>query len=528
MSTIHFQLEKEHTTYDIKFEPSDVWSPEEVLIDGNRYQLTGDREQLEWLRSQIPQFLQHENISLTNLRSRLIAIGAHDISVSEKIHEVGIEVLSKYDQLIATLQKRLEAITARKLSLQKQLQEAKDLHAPTVESLRAEVIEAKKAEMDAYLQYEEAKEQFRGNVLIRQNGRDFYFRSFGPKDPSGEPNTRETRFCIASMTKQFTGASIALLMQNSELITNPEVKSKLRDGTLSLDTPIKDLLPAKYWSEKWEGITLEQLIHHTSGIADYEEHEPSDDKRSQTFSLNELIEMVKQKELLFNPGEMHCYSNSGYVLLGAIIENLSGKPLKDFMEENIFSRCAMNHTGLISSFADYDEKCTANGFHRANAGALQPNSAHMQPIHISKAYAAGGLISTVDDLAMWNEALSSSTLFTDATKKMMFSCPDPRPVFNEDQKEAYDLDTDGRYHPKAGKEYPESSYGFGVVLLKTPNFPNHEKEGAILNYSGLINGFCSRMDRFIPSKTSVIILENISDVPTRDAIISNLVNIMYF
>ena len=469
MTNIHFQIKREDSAYHpINFQEVKTPSPNTVLIDNRNYQLLGASDQIQWLRSKLPELSPHKSISLDYLESRLKAIGAHDISVIGQVNQIGISILSP-----------------------------KEVKAPKTE------LEAK---IDAYLQDMLHTRNFRGAVLIQENGKPLFSGAYGPANETGSHNTKETRFCIGSMTKQFTGASIALLMQNKSLITNPAIRQRLKldeEGkTLTLDNPIKDLLPSKYWTDKWEGITLDHLLRHTSGIPCY--GSPAEDElRSENFHLDELVEIVKNEDLLFNPGEMNFYSNGGYVLLGAIIENLTGKTLETFMHDEIFVPCKMTQTGMVDS---YDEETMARGFIEIEKNKMQEIPTIM---HLSKTYAAGAIISTVEDMGKWDIALYGTSLFSEKTKKMMFSCSNPAKIYNPDPKkpDLYTTDAKGRHHPRPGTEYKKAHYGFGIGISYT-DIPGYNTRGDVLEHGGSFPGFSSHMARYPSSKHAIIILEN--------------------
>jgi CubicO group peptidase (beta-lactamase class C family) len=560
---VHFQIKRDQKIYKIDLEPIDVWSPDEVLINGHRYRISGDFESVSWLRQHIPQFLSHADISLEALKAKLLEVGAKNIRVAGKTHAIGMkhftkksidEIQIEHEKLqkkilrsqnhIARLEQQLRSKGARRnkasfsqqmvyekqrvAELKKTLEKSKnalvDFYHLRLEektnkriSLQTEhgdpnaVMQAKAAEMTAYLQYMQAKKHFRGAVLIQDHGEPILRAAYGPKNASGTPNTPETRFCIASMTKQFTGAAIALLIQRPELITDPNIR-----GTLSLKSPINDLLPEKYRDAKWNGIVLEHLLRHTSGIPSYG-GSPKDERRKENFTLDELITMVKKHDLLFDPGEMWSYSNSGYVLLGAIIENLSGQTLETFLHNQIFTPCHMDHTGMISS---YDRESVAAGFDQLQ---IVPTERHL-----SKPYAAGGMISTVDDLGKWDRALYGIDPLSDATKRLMLTCPTPVKAYdprNAHLHYAFDKKTK-RHHLLPNQQYREVRYGFGIVLEKRADI-GHGNYGDILFHDGALPGFSSWMARYIPSQRSVILLCNTEDTPMKEEVQWHLEDILF-
>ncbi|HET7162015.1 MAG TPA: serine hydrolase domain-containing protein, partial [Rhodanobacteraceae bacterium] len=165
------------------------------------------------------------------------------------------------------------------------------------------------------------------SLLVVKDGKPVVKRGYGYANL--EEHTKagpETDYRLASVTKQFTAASILLLKQ---------------DGKLKLSDPIRKYLPELPASDA--RITIENLLTHTSGLIDYEDLIPS----TQTTQIddNDVLRMIAlQDHLYFQPGSAHRYSNGGYVLLGLIVQRVSGMDLADFMKQRIFQPLGMDHT----------------------------------------------------------------------------------------------------------------------------------------------------------------------------------------
>jgi len=175
---------------------------------------------------------------------------------------------------------------------------------------------------DAYLTARTAKNLFRGSVLVGIDGAIVFEKGYGFADEEWDaPNTPETKFRIFSVTKQFTGACILLLQER---------------GLLSVQDPVSkyvDSLP-----DSWRGITIHQLLTHTSGIPNYVEASQREKEIERLGATpREMIDLVAAKPLDFKPGTQLRYSNTGYVLLGMTIEKVSGQSYPDFLKKNTSS-----------------------------------------------------------------------------------------------------------------------------------------------------------------------------------------------
>ena len=206
-------------------------------------------------------------------------------------------------------------------------------------------------------------------------------------------------FRLASITKQFTCAAILLLEER---------------GQLSVSDPITKHLPN--YPVHGHVITVEHLMTHTSGIFNYTNIPGYMAEKIRTdLSTEELVDAFKAQKMNFAPGEQHSYSNSGYVLLGAIIEAASGESYADFVRKNIFEPLGMegSHYGgqqlIPRRVAGYTWDWNAESY--ANAPYLSMTQPH----------AAGSLLSTVDDLALWDAALYGDKLLSEASRERMFT-----------------------------------------------------------------------------------------------------------
>ncbi|MDH3708818.1 MAG: serine hydrolase [Cyclobacteriaceae bacterium] len=228
-------------------------------------------------------------------------------------------------------------------------------------------------------------EKYGGNrpgaaVLAMKGEEVIYRKAFGMANMElGVPMTADHVFEIGSITKQFTAVGILILLE---------------EGKLSLYDEITKFIPD--YPTQDHPITIHHLLNHTSGIKSYTSMNIMAIAR-QDMSPTELIDFFKNEPMDFNPGDEYRYNNSGYILLGYIIEKLSGMTYEDFVEQRIFSPAGMAH----SRYGHKSELIVnrASGYQKADSFS---NAAYLS---MTLPYAAGSLMSTVDDLAKWQKAL---------------------------------------------------------------------------------------------------------------------------
>ncbi|MEQ1796718.1 MAG: serine hydrolase [Lacibacter sp.] len=251
--------------------------------------------------------------------------------------------------------------------------------------------------LDNYAQAEYTVKEFNGSILVMQKGKVIYKKSFGMADREWNvPNTADTKFRIGSVTKQFTAACILLLAEQ---------------GKLSVDDYLSKYIPDY---PKGDSITIHMLLNHTSGIKNYTDLPEFWPKAIQPLSTDSMIALFKNKPLDFSPGTKWNYSNSGYFLLGVIVEKVSGKKFTAYLEENILKKAGLKNTGMdrLDSILAF----RAKGYDKNRQGVWQ------QAMYISMEgpYSAGAMVSTVEDLYLWTKALHSNQVLSAAsTQKMM-------------------------------------------------------------------------------------------------------------
>lgn len=310
--------------------------------------------------------------------------------------------------------------------------------------------------VDAYITAEATQHLFRGAVLVGINGKIVFDKAYGlANEEWNVHNTTSTKFRIASLTKQFTAACILLLQER---------------GQLNVQDPISRYLPGL--PEAWQTITIHQLLTHTSGIPNYTDSSQFKRLSRMGTTPQEMIALVADKPLDFKPGSQWRYSNTGYILLGMIIEKTSGQSYADFLKRNIFGPLGMANSGYDQAIPILKERVSG---YQIKDGQL----ANADFIDMSVPYAAGGIYSTVEDMYRWNQALAQEgKLLSASSLKQMFT------------------------------EYPEAvyqgqHYGYGVVI-------NRQKFGKLLYYhGGGVEGFSSVIQRYSAEGVCIVVLSNL-------------------
>ncbi|MEZ5427635.1 MAG: serine hydrolase [Pyrinomonadaceae bacterium] len=304
-----------------------------------------------------------------------------------------------------------------------------------------------------YLDQMAEKGHFSGSVLLARNGKVLLNKGYGLANiETGTPNTPQTRFRLASITKQFTGLAILILQER---------------GKLKTDDPICKFV--ENCPAAWQTITLRHLVSHTSGIKDFTSLPDSEKKKSENISPLQIIDWFKDKPLDFKPGERFSYSNSGYILLGYVIEKLSGQSYKDFIAENIFQPAGMKNSGYDSHAEIIKNRASGYSLHGENV-------VNADYVDMQVPFAAGALYSTTEDLYLWHKALGSEKLLSHKSLEEMFT-----PI--------------------------KDGYGFGIVMESRNgiDFQTH---------SGGIQGFSTNFARFPKEDAVVIVLSNRDFAPT--------------
>lgn len=333
--------------------------------------------------------------------------------------------------------------------------------------------QSKAAKIDALVQQYVANRQFNGSVLVAEKGQVIFKKGYGMANMEWNiPNAPDTKFRLGSVTKQFTATLIMQLVEK---------------GKLKLAGNVTDYLP-DYPKATGDKITIHHLLTHTSGIPNY----TSFPKFFETLSRDPVTPEGFTKKfdsmpLDFEPGTKFSYSNSGYFLLGAIIEKVTGKSYADVLAENILKPAQMSDTGY-DLFSPILPK-RATGYEKQ--GAKYINSPYLD---MTIPYAAGSMYSTVEDLYRWDQALYTDKLLSASAKATMYT-----PFLD--------------YY----------AYGWGVNKAKIGEL----KDSLLLiEHTGGINGFNTIISRLPKDKQLVVLLNNTGGAPLSD-IRRNILRILY-
>jgi CubicO group peptidase (beta-lactamase class C family) len=334
--------------------------------------------------------------------------------------------------------------------------------------------QTKAAKIDEVMTQAHKYRLFNGSVLVAENGKVIYKKGLGLANMEWSiPNAPDTKFRLGSITKQFTATLIMKLVE---------------EGKVKLDGKITDYLP-NYRKDTGDKVTVHHLLNHTSGIPSYTSmpnffKEVSRDP----YSVEEFVKKHASGDLEFEPGSKFSYNNSGYFLLGAIIEKVTGQPYERALKERIFAPLAMKNSG-------YDHHDTIIE-KRAVGYQKRPNGYVNAPyLDMSLPYAAGAMYSTVDDLYLWDQALYAEQVLTAQSKELMF-----KPHLD--------------------------NYAYGWVVNKV-RFAEGAEGVQRIKHGGGINGFNTVITRFPGEKHLIVLLDNTSQGGNLDRLERELTNILY-
>ena len=308
-------------------------------------------------------------------------------------------------------------------------------------------------------------------VLVREDGHTIFERGYGLRDLRTHTKIdAATNFRLASCTKQFTAMSVMLLVH---------------DGKLTYNTRLTDVFPN--FNAYGKSITIRNLLNHTSGLLDYEDLMPQPapdtppEKQPQISDAQVLALLEKQTTTKFPPGSKWQYSNSGYVLLGEIVAKVSGEPFPEFLHNRIFAPLGMHNT-LAYVKGKNTVPNRAYGYSKSAAGWDETDQDST-----SATLGDGGVYSSLNDLAKWDDALAHHTLLS--AKEMQ---PALTPVVVPNGS-------------PVGPDNEPAAYGFGWFLNPYKSHPRMWHYGETI-------GFRSSIQRFTRDRLTLIVLCNRSDL----------------
>src|SRR5687768_10795558 len=305
------------------------------------------------------------------------------------------------------------------------------------------------ARMHQVIQSHVSAGTFMGTVLVARDGAVIVDQAYGMANVEWDvPNTRATKFRLGSITKQFTAAAILLLEERGKLKLDDRVKTYLPDSPMA-----------------WDRINIFNLLTHTAGIPNFTASPDYNTIKLSDRSADAAVVSFRDRPLDFGPGEKMSYSNSGYLVLGAIIEKVSGQTYEKFVTDNLFAPAGMTDSGYDSNSAIIKRR--ASGYVRTPAGYTNAGYLHMSIPH-----AAGALYSTTHDLLKWEQALFAGKIVSKASLDRMIT-----PFKND--------------------------YALGL----TSALANGRR---VIAHGGGIDGFNTHLAYYPESKTVVIVLSNVN------------------
>lgn len=308
-------------------------------------------------------------------------------------------------------------------------------------------------------------------ILVAKDSRVIYRKGYGLANLEDEtPVKGDTIFYTASVSKQFTAMAIMILAEA---------------GKLSYDDPLTKFFPK--FPDYANKITVKHLLYHTSGLPDYIEVFKNKEKilDSVTATKKAVEILSKQMELDFAAGTKHEYSNSGYLVLAGIVEQASGESFPEFVKEKIFQPLEMKESFVVTTSKDLPEKL-ARGYKLKNSN-YQDVKFGENPLDLC--YGDGGILTSVQDMYKWDQALYTEKLVKADTLKLAFT----NGMLDDGRK----IDSEGE------------GYGFGWVIS---DLVGQE----LITHSGSWYGWATVISRVPSKKLSVVIFANTDEIDVSD------------
>jgi CubicO group peptidase (beta-lactamase class C family) len=315
--------------------------------------------------------------------------------------------------------------------------------------------------IDEFFRERVEKQAFSGSILIAQRDEILLRSSYGMADiENAIPNTSQTVFHLGSVTKQFTAMAVLMLQAQEKIDLEKEVCTYISNCPGS-----------------WKEITIHQLLTHTSGLPDRWEFYAEKNKPGVSYDLHEIVSWFEDEPLDFKPGNRFSYSSTGYLLLGLLIEEVSGQSYAGFLYQQIFEPLGMVNTGFAHEVTDLAVGYSYKGF-------------ETQFINPTLASSAGGLVSTVEDIYRWDRSFYTEELAPQKVIDQIFTPYVSIPHFS--------------FAPP----YDELSYGYGWFVGK---YFGHRVAG----HGGTYDGFRALNEHYPDDEISIIILSNLESSDVR-------------
>lgn len=275
-----------------------------------------------------------------------------------------------------------------------------------------------------------------GAFMIAKNGKPIYQKAFGKANLELDVDLRpESVFQIGSMTKQFTAIAIMILQEQGKLNVNEPISKYIID------------YPAG------EKITIHHLLTHTSGIKDFTKMKTLREIAQKEMTPKMMVDFFKNEPVDFVPGEKFDYNNSGYVVLGYIIELVSGETYEDFIRKHIFEKVGMSQSYYASDRQVISKR--AYGYHKKEHGFVNKTV-----ISFSVPFSSGSLMSSLGDMLKWQNALNNHVLLNAENTKKVFS----------------------KYKLNSGEEF---TYGYGWHIKDLNGTPSREHGGSVFGFKSM-------------------------------------------
>jgi CubicO group peptidase (beta-lactamase class C family) len=329
------------------------------------------------------------------------------------------------------------------------------------------------ARIDKYMQMYHSS--FSGTIFVAQKGKVLSSQGYGLADRElNVPNTPQIKYAIGSMSKSFTAMAIMILQDHGQLTVQDPICNYLADCPSA-----------------WKPITLHHLLTHTSGIHNYTDLYPKlkdEVNICREYKPEEVIAYFKDLPLDFAPGSGWSYSNSGYFLLGVVIEKVSGESYETFIQKNILQPLGMSESGYDRSSTIVKNRASGYSINRPYYDIVNA------PCYdVSLKFAHGGLYSTVGDLYKWDQALYANQLVSQETLNTIFTSTVSIPGSN-------------------------GLYGYGWMI-------SQQSGHRVIEHSGNVYGFVADLARYPDDQVVIIVLSN-TDWEKPDEISRNLANIV--
>lgn len=309
--------------------------------------------------------------------------------------------------------------------------------------------------VDAYLQAQATVNGFSGTVLVSRGGSPVLSKGYGWANAEWKiPNTRTTKFRLGSITKQFTAAVVLRLQEQKRL--------SVQDPICTYVSPCPDA---------WKAVTVHHLLSHTSGIPSYTGLPDYTKTMMVPKTIDQIVAVFRDLPLEFAPGEKFKYNNSGYFLLGVIIEKVVGKKYEDALRDEILTPLGMHDTGYDWSEPLLPQR--AAGYTWRGDGWV-----NAKPLDMQQPYAAGSMYSTVTDLLIWDQALHTDRVLPESARTIMFT-----PI--------------------------KDNYAYGWAVQP----PERATSGKLqVGHGGGINGFSTMITRVPSDNVAAIVLGNVDNI----------------